>query len=286
MKNILSIQSHVVFGYAGNKSATFPMQLMGVDVWALNTVQFSNHTQYGKWTGMVIPKEQIAEIVRGIDDIGALEKCDAVVSGYIGSAEQADEIVKAFHKVKERNPKALYLCDPVMGHEEKGCIVADGVREKLIEVCMPQADIITPNLVELRELSGLKVENFEHAVEAVKAILAKGPKKVLVKHLGKVGKTAGQFEMLLATKEGIWHIARPLHAFAKDPVGVGDLTAGLFISNLLNGKSDLEAFEHTANAVNDVMATTHQRNGYELELIAARHLIVKPESQYKAVKIA
>ena len=99
MKNILSIQSHVVFGYAGNKSATFPMQLMGVDVWALNTVQFSNHTQYGKWTGMVIPKEQIGEIVRGIDEIGELHQCDAVVSGYIGSAEQVDEIITAFHTI-------------------------------------------------------------------------------------------------------------------------------------------------------------------------------------------
>ena len=48
MKNILSIQSHVVYGFAGNKSATFPMQLLGVDVWALNTVQFSNHTQSEK----------------------------------------------------------------------------------------------------------------------------------------------------------------------------------------------------------------------------------------------
>ena len=129
MKNVLSIQSHVVYGYAGNKSATFPMQLLGVDVWALNTVQFSNHTQYGKWTGIVIPKEQIAEIVRGIDEIDALKRCDAVVSGYLGSAEQIDEIIKAVHKIKAINPNALYLCDPVMGHPDKGCIVADGVRE-------------------------------------------------------------------------------------------------------------------------------------------------------------
>ena len=34
MKNVLAIQSHVVYGFAGNKSATFPMQLLGVDVWA------------------------------------------------------------------------------------------------------------------------------------------------------------------------------------------------------------------------------------------------------------
>ncbi|MGL5499758.1 MAG: pyridoxal kinase, partial [Plesiomonas shigelloides] len=40
MKNVLSIQSHVVYGYAGNKAAVLPMQLLGVDVWPLHTVQF------------------------------------------------------------------------------------------------------------------------------------------------------------------------------------------------------------------------------------------------------
>ncbi|KAA6209105.1 pyridoxal kinase PdxY [Avibacterium paragallinarum] len=286
MKCLLSIQSHVVYGYAGNKSATFPMQLLGIDVWALNTVQFSNHTQYGQWTGMVMPPEQIGEIVQGIDNIGQLHKCDAVISGYIGSAEQVEEIIHAVQKVKSRNPNAVYLCDPVMGHPDKGCIVADGVKENLINLAMAKADIITPNLVELRELSGLPVENFAQAIEAVKAILAKGPKKVLVKHLSKVGQDPSQFEMLLANEQGIWHISRPLHQFAKEPVGVGDLTAGLFMANLLNGKSDVEAFEHTANAVNDVMTVTQQQDNYELQIVAAREQIVRPVSQFNAVKIA
>ncbi|MCW9709359.1 pyridoxal kinase PdxY [Avibacterium sp. 21-586] len=286
MKHLLSIQSHVVYGYAGNKSATFPMQLLGIDVWALNTVQFSNHTQYGQWTGMVIPQEQIGEIVQGIDNIGQLHKCDAVISGYIGAAEQVEEIINAIQKVKSRNPNAVYLCDPVMGHPDKGCIVADGVKENLINLAMAKADIITPNLVELRELSGLPVENFAQAIEAVKVILSKGPKKVLVKHLSKVGQDPSQFEMLLANQEGIWHISRPLHQFNKEPVGVGDLTAGLFMANLLNGKSDLEAFEHTANAVNDVMTVTQQQDNYELQIVAAREQIVCPVSQFKAVKIA
>ena len=172
-----------------------------------------------------------------------------------------------------------------MGHPDKGCIVADGVREGLINI-VSEADIITPNLVELRELSGLPVENFEQALTAVQAILAKGPKKVLVKHLSKVGKDATQFEMLLATEQGMWHISRPLHPFDREPVGVGDLTAGLFLANLLNGKSDVEAFEHMANAVNDVMQTTLERGEYELQIIAARDLIVHPRSHYKAQKIA
>lgn len=286
MKHLLSIQSHVVYGYAGNKSATFPMQLLGIDVWALNTVQFSNHTQYGQWTGMVMPPEQIGEIVQGIDNIGQLHQCDAVISGYIGAAEQVEEIIHAVQKVKSRNPNAVYLCDPVMGHPDKGCIVAEGVKENLINLAMAKADIITPNLVELRELSGLPVENFAQAIEAVKAILAKGPKKVLVKHLSKVGQDPNQFEMLLANQEDIWHISRPLHQFKKEPVGVGDLTAGLFMANLLNGKSDVEAFEHTANAVNDVMTVTQQQDNYELQIVAAREQIVRPVSQFNAMKIA
>ncbi|QIM62144.1 pyridoxal kinase [Pasteurellaceae bacterium Orientalotternb1] len=286
MKNVLSIQSHVVYGYAGNKAAVFPMQLLGVDTWALNTVQFSNHTQYGKWKGMVIPKEQIGEITQGIAEINALHECDAVLSGYIGAAEQGAEILATVAKIKALNPNAIYFCDPVMGHPDKGCIVAPGVAEFLRDEAMAQADIIAPNLVELRELTGLPVENFEQAIEAIKVILSKGPKRVLVKHLSRVGKDPNQFEMVLANQDSIYHISRPLHEFVgRDPVGVGDLTSGLFLANLLKGKSDLDAFEHTANAVNDVMSITQQSGKYELQIIQARHLIVNPASHYNAVKI-
>lgn len=286
MKNVLSIQSHVVYGYAGNKAAVFPMQLLGIDTWALNTVQFSNHTQYGKWKGMVIPKEQIGEIAQGIAEIDALHECDAVLSGYIGAAEQGAEILAVVAKIKALNPNAIYFCDPVMGHPDKGCIVAPGVAEFLRDEAMAQADIIAPNLVELRELTGLPVENFEQAIEAINVILSKGPKRVLVKHLSRVGKDPSQFEMVLANQDGIYHISRPLHEFVgRDPVGVGDLTSGLFLANLLNGKSDLDAFEHTANAVNDVMSITQQSGKYELQIIKARNLIVNPESCYQAVKI-
>ncbi len=287
MKNVLSIQSHVVYGYAGNKAATFPMQLLGIDVWALNTVQFSNHTQYGQWKGMVIPKEQISEITQGIDNIKVLHECDAVLSGYIGAAEQGAEILACVERIKSVNPKAIYFCDPVMGHPDKGCIVAPGVAEFLRDQAMAKADILSPNLVELQELTGLDIENFEQAIEAIKFIRDKGVKRVLVKHLSKVGQNPSKFEMVLANQDGIWHISRPLHKFSgKDPVGVGDLTSSLFLANLLNGKSDLEAFEHTANAVNDVMSVTQQSGKYELQIIKARSLIVEPQSQYKAVKIS
>lgn len=282
MKNVLSIQSHVVYGYAGNKAAVLPMQLLGVDVWPLHTVQFSNHTQYQKWQGMVFPQEQIGLITQGMDEIGVLPECDAVLSGYIGAAEQGQSILATVRAVKAKNPNAIYFCDPVMGHPEKGCIVAPGVAEFLEHDAVSCADVLAPNLLELQALSGLPVENFEQAVAAARYLLSRGPKKVLVKHLSKAGRDPQQFEMLLVSADEVLHISRPLHDFDRQPVGVGDLTSAIFLANLLQGKNDREAFEHTANAVNDVMTCTQQNGKYELQIVAAREHIVNPVSQYRA----
>lgn len=282
MKNVLSIQSHVVYGYAGNKAAVLPMQLLGVDVWPLHTVQFSNHTQYQKWQGMVFPQEQIGLITQGMDEIGVLPECDAVLSGYIGAAEQGQSILATVRAVKAKNPNAIYFCDPVMGHPEKGCIVAPGVAEFLEHDAVSCADVLAPNLLELQALSGLPVENFEQAVAAARHLLSRGPKKVLVKHLSKAGRDPQQFEMLLVSADEVLHISRPLHDFDRQPVGVGDLTSAIFLANLLQGKNDREAFENTANAVNDVMTCTQQNGKYELQIVAAREHIVNPVSQYRA----
>ena len=112
MKNILAIQSHVVYGHAGNSAAEFPMRRLGANVWPLNTVQFSNHTQYGKWTGCVMPPSHLTEIVQGIAAIDKLHTCDAVLSGYLGSAEQGEHILGIVRQVKAANPQAkrLYRC--------------------------------------------------------------------------------------------------------------------------------------------------------------------------------
>ena len=50
---ILSIQSSVAYGHAGNSAATFPLQRLGHEVWPVLTVHFSNHTGYGSWRGQV-----------------------------------------------------------------------------------------------------------------------------------------------------------------------------------------------------------------------------------------
>ena len=278
MKNILAIQSHVVFGHAGNSAAEFPMRRLGANVWPLNTVQFSNHTQYGKWTGCVMPPSHLTEIVQGIADIDKLQTCDAVLSGYLGSAEQGEHILGIVRQVKAANP--------VMGHPEKGCIVAPGVAEFHVRYALPASDIIAPNLVELEILCGHPVASVSEAVAAARELIVQGPEVVLVKHLSRAGMSMDRFEMLLVTAQEAWHISRPLVDFGlRQPVGAGDVTSGLLLVKLLQGASLRDALEHVTAAVYEIMLTTKNMQEYELQVVAAQDRIAVPEHCFSATRL-
>jgi pyridoxine kinase len=92
---ILSIQSPVSYGDAGNSAAVFPLRLMGHRVRAINTVEFSSHTGYGSRRGRALGAEMTAELVRGLDQRGVLTECEAVLSGYPGDAPVGRAIMDA-----------------------------------------------------------------------------------------------------------------------------------------------------------------------------------------------
>lgn len=285
MKNVLSIQSGVVYGYAGNKAAVFPMQLLGIDVWPFYTVQFSNHTQYRQWTGMALPAGQLTDVITGLDNIQKLPECDAILSGYLGDKRQCAEIVHAIEQVRRHNPRALYFCDPVMSHPAKGCIVADGVETFFLNEAVALADVMGPNLYELGMLTGRTLSRLDDVIEAARTLIARGVGKVLVKHLGACARDKNAFEMLLVTRDKVLHTTRPLYPFSRYPVGVGDLTCALLLGCLLNGMSDKAALEFTTSAADAVMRQTWQKESYELCMIDARHQIMAPEIQYFAEEL-
>ncbi len=284
MKSVLSIQSHVVFGHAGNSAAVFPMRRVGVEVWPLNAVQFSNHTQYAEgWKGTVLPPGHLAEIAEGIAAIHMLPRCDAVLTGYIGAAAQGEVILDIVKKVKAANPHAWFFCDPVMGHPVKGCKVAPGVAEFHQEHSLFAADMMSPNVLELGKLVGREIEDIGGALAAARELCARGPRLVLVKHLSYAASDPKAFEMILATREGrAWHISRPLIEFDRHPVGVGDLTSGLLLASLLKGMDARSALEFTAAAVYEVMLATEAADEFELQLVAAQDRIAAPAHAFTA----
>ncbi|MBE3977122.1 pyridoxal kinase PdxY [Vibrio parahaemolyticus] len=285
MKSIISIQSHVVYGHAGNSSAVFPMQRMGLEVWPIHTVQFSNHTQYQQgWTGQRFGSDDIRSLMRGLDNIEKLSECGAVLSGYQGSAEQCRAVAEAVSLVKSRNHSALYVCDPVMGDPDKGCIVEEGVKEAISHSLLPIADVIVPNQFELSELTGVKIDSLYDAVTACKKALELGPKMVLVKHLHAL--TDDAFSMILATPKACYLAQRPSIDFDQQPVGVGDLISAIFTSCLVKNMSPVAAFRHAHNAVYGVLEITKGYGTWELQTINGQYEFVEPTHEFNVVKIA
>ncbi|TDN70677.1 pyridoxal kinase [Paraburkholderia sp. BL10I2N1] len=285
MKNVLSIQSHVVFGHAGNSAAEFPMRRLGVNVWPLNTVQFSNHTQYGHWTGSSIDAAQLLDLVEGIGAIGVLPRCDAVLSGYLGAPDQGEAVIEIVRAVKAANPHAWYFCDPVMGAPTSaagGYKAEPGIQQFLVRRMPEIADGMAPNHTELQRLVGREIETVEEAVAACREVILRGPKIMLVKHLLDRNSPADCFNMLVVTEREAWMGQRPLYPFARQPVGVGDLTSAVFVARTLLGDPVRSAFEHTLAAVNAVVKATWEAHRYELELVAAQNEIAHPRDWFDA----
>ena len=92
-------------------------------MWSINTVQFSNHTGYGDWTGEVYSGQAIKDLVSGIAARDAFRRCDAVLSGYVGDADIGEAILHAVALARQANPGAIYCCDPVIGDADTGVYV-------------------------------------------------------------------------------------------------------------------------------------------------------------------
>lgn len=279
MRSILSIQSHVAYGYVGNRAAVFPLQRLGYDVHAVNTVQFSNHTGYGHWTGEVFTPEHIRAVIDGMDERGALQ-CDAVLSGYMGADTLGQVIVDTVARVRQIRPEALYCCDPVIGDVGRGIFVRPGIPEFMKAVAVPAADIITPNQFELTYLTGHAIATLADALAAAAAARALGPKVVLVTSLVRSDAPADTIEMLVDTAEGSWLVSTPRLPLEPSPNGAGDCVAALFLAKYLESRDPDVALAHTAGAIYSVFDATWRAGTRELALIPAQNELVRPSRSF------
>ncbi|GLU32482.1 pyridoxal kinase PdxY [Trinickia caryophylli] len=271
MKNVLSIQPHVVFGHAGNSAAAFPMQRLGVNVWPLETMQFSNHMQYGHWAGSAIDAEQMTELVDGIGTIGMLRRCDAVLSGYLSSTDQVRAVVEIVRTVKATNPHAWHFATPVIGAG-----AGANVDDYLLQTIPEYADGLAPTHDALQKLAGRTVDTVDEAVAACRDIIRRGPQVVLVKQLRDRNSPADRINLLAVTQSEAWMTQHPRYPFARQPVGVAELTSAVFVARRLLGDNVRTALEHTVAAVHAVLKATYEAGRYELELVAAQDDIARP----------
>ncbi|CAB0659436.1 pyridoxamine kinase [Corynebacterium diphtheriae] len=282
--NILSIQSHVSYGHVGNSAAVFPLQRIGHEVWPVHTVNFSNHTGYGQWGGELIPATQVRNVIDGMEQRGAFERIDAILSGYQGGSDIADVIVDAVARIKEANPQAVYACDPVMGNAKSGCFVSDLIPPLLRDKVVPVADIITPNQFELEYLTGVPAHDTTSTLEAIAAAQEMGPDTVLVTSARRPETPADAIEMIAANEQGAWLVRTPFIDFKRN--GSGDVTAALFTGHYIRERNAADALARTASSVFDLIETTFTADSRELLIIESQEAIAHPRLQFEVEQIA
>jgi len=279
--NVISIQSHVAYGHVGNSAAVFALQRLGIEVWPVHTVQFSNHTGYPDWQGQAFGADHIASLIDGLEARGALARCDALLTGYVGDPALGAVILDAAARLRAANPKALWACDPVMGDQGKGLFVREGVPEFLRERALPAADIVTPNLFELEILSGARPRGPGEIRAAAAGLLAPGrnggPKVVLVTSLTP---EAEEMAMLAVTAEGAWRVATPHLSIT--PNGAGDAVAALFLGFYLKSGSVPDALGKAASSIFEILETTLESGEEELQLVAAQDRLEAPRRRFIA----
>jgi pyridoxine kinase len=285
--NILSIQSWVSYGHVGNASAVFPLQRLGAEVWSINTVQFSNHTGYGDWTGQVYSGQSVRDLIDGIAARDAFRRCDAVLSGYVGGADIGDAILHAVALARLDNPDAVYCCDPVIGDDDTGVYVRPGIEAFLRDHALPAADIATPNRFELERLTGrdcATLASAKQGVEHLRSIMRPdGPGSVLLTSL-QTETTPEDHIDTLCFEAGAFHLLRtPRLALSVN--GAGDAIAALFLFHRLRTGSAVAAMEAAGSSIHGLLRRTAEAGSREILTVAAQDEFVSPSQQFTALAL-
>lgn len=290
--SVISIQSHVAFGYVGNSAAVFPLQRLGREVWPIHTVLYSNHPGYGDFAGAVRPVADGVAILDGMAARGIYSQCRAVLSGYLGAVGHGETALVAARRARAARPGALYVCDPVMGDRDVDIYVDRGIPPFMRESALPVADMVTPNHFELQILADCPVDGktghtLAEILTMTRTVRKRGPRVVLVTSLERREADPASIEMLVDdANDGAWIIATPRLPFPVPPNGAGDMTAALMTGFLLDGLATPRALERTAAAVFGVLQATLSRGGRELALIAAQDELLCPRREFRARRVA
>ena len=279
---VLSMSSQVAYGHVGNCAAVPALQALGHEVLAIPTVLLAHHPGHGVPTGRVLPSGEVADLLRGLEQVGALGKACALLTGYMGLAETATVAADAAARLRRHHPKALYLCDPVIGDNGR-VYVRPGVEDAIRAQLLPLADVLTPNHFELERLAGCQVTTLEQAVRAARSLIVLGPRAVVVTTLSHQQAQAGQIETLAVTADQVWVASTP--RLDQVPHGGGDLLAALLLGHLALGNTLPDAFARAVSAVYQVLVSSVGEP--ELRLVAqSRTLLAPPELALRVLATA
>ena len=191
----------------------------GMSVLAAVTAQNSVGVQ-GYWE---LPAEAVrAQLASVLGDIGV----DAVKTGMLASTTLVDTVAEVLAGVP-----VPVVVDPVGVSKHGDSLLAADAVAAVRDRLLPVADLVTPNLYEVQQLTGVKVTEEADLRRAADAVLALGPRAVLVKG----GHLTGDAVDLLVTRDGAEHSYRAARLDNRHTHGTGCTLASAVASRLALG---------------------------------------------------
>jgi pyridoxine kinase len=265
---VVVISSHVARGTVGNRAAVFALEALGFPVWAVPTVMLPWHPGHGPAPRIVPDPAEFSDFMAALATSQHLSEVGAVLTGYLGSAEQAGAIADFIAAVRKVNPDALHVCDPVVG-DEGGLYVPEPVAEAIRDRLFSPADIVTPNRFEFAWLTGTGAASNED-ISAAAGSLAARHVLVTSAHSLLAGGTGN-----LLIHDGHAMLAEHRH-IDSPPNGPGDLTAALFLARLLSGAEPGKALQLATASVYELVARACKRGADELMLETDQASLQRP----------
>lgn len=275
---VIVISSHVARGSVGNRAAVFALETLGFPVWAVPTVILPWHPGHGPGTRIVPPPADFAALMKDLEGSRWLGEVGAVLSGYLGDAAQAEAVASLVGAVKARNPRAVYVCDPVIG-DKGGLYVPEATAVAIRDRLMPIADVATPNRYELSWMAGEPLDDISSVLRAASDA---APPTMLVTSAPAM--MNGSIANLLLTPSRA-HLAEH-RLIDRPPNGLGDLTAAVYLARHLAGQPPEKALQSTTAAVFEILARTARRGGDELQIETDAQSLSHPMAMVQTRQLA
>ncbi len=258
MARIVVISSHVAYGNVGGTAGSFILRRLGHDVWFLPTIILSNHPGHANFARTDVDPKFLAHSLDTFQDNGWARSIDAVMTGYLPSAQHVAEAEKIVTRLKSHDPDLLYFCDPILGDDplvgpradpggdeppvgqllgkRSGLYIAEDAASAIRSELLPKADILTPNRFELEWLTGRPVSNVTDALSAARALDAADVIVTSLPDGGERTKIADLYVSPGKARLAEWQRRENV------PHGSGDAMAALLLGHRLGDHDLSEAF--------------------------------------------
>lgn len=258
MKRILTIQDISCVGKCSLTVALPIISAMGVETAIIPTAVLSTHTMFQNFTFKDLA-DQIDPICNHWKSEGIT--FDSIYTGYLGSFEQIDMMVRVFDTFKTADN--VILVDPVMADNGKLYPAFDEAFAAKMATLCAKADIIVPNITEACFMTGMPYKDtYDEAY--VKELLQKLSKlgakvSILTGVSFEAGKT-GVLGYETATGEYSYYCHEKL---PRNYHGTGDIFSSTCVGAMMAGKPWQEAVkvaaDYTAECIRLTMADPEGR---------------------------